>query len=174
MDNLLKALMRCRNTDDEYRPEIANPHYFKMPNGQLVLYATDGHILLIVKETAGLLDKYEFEPALVPNIAAVIPTEPCRLTLNFNQLATIMRRVKIGRDGLRDIHTAVDIEGAFFHARMLDRIIELWRYLDLPADVPMAVQTSAPPVLKLETEQYIIVQAGMVNNPDVIKTILTY
>lgn len=170
----MKALMRCRNTDNEFRPEIANPHWFKMPNDQLVLYSTDGRILLIVKDTAGLLDKYEFEPSVRPNIAAVIPTEPCRQTLNYSRLAELMRRVKTDYDGQRDIHSAIDIEGGIFHARMIDRILTLWHELELPDDVPFMVQTLAPPTLKIETEQFLIIQAGMVKDSDVITNLLIY
>ena len=171
MDNLLKALMRCRNTDNEFPPEIANPHYFKMPNGQLVLYATDGHILLIIKDTAGLLDKYDFEPALVPNIAAVIPTDPCNGVLSLTQLK---QRLHTIAGALWDFKTAaIDIEGMYLNGTQAQRLADVLDDLGL-GNVPMAVNTTPPTTLKLETEQYIIVQAGMRNDPDYIKHVILY
>ena len=171
MDNVMKALMRCRNTDNEFRPEIANPHYFKMPNGQLVLYATDGHILLIIKDTAGLLDKYDFEPALVPNIAAVIPTDPCNGVLSLTQLK---QRLHTIAGALWDFKTAaIDIEGMYLNGTQAQRLADVLDDLELES-VPMAVNTTPPTTLKLETEQYIIVQAGMMNDPDYIKHVILY
>ena len=171
MDNLLKALMRCRNTDNEFRPEIANPHYFKMPNGQLVLYATDGHILLIIKDTAGLLDKYDFEPALVPNIAAVIPTNPCNGVLSLTQLKQRLHNIA---GALWDFKTAaIDIEGMYLNGTQAQRLADVLDDLELES-VPMAVNTTPPTTLKLETEQYIIVQAGMINDPDFVKHVILY
>ena len=167
----MKALMRCRNTDNEFRPEIANPHYFKMPNGQLVLYATDGHILLIIKDTAGLLDKYDFEPALVPNIAAAIPTAPCNSQLSATKLNIALREVF---RACWDVETtAIDIEGVLLQAKAADRLLSVLYDLGL-GNVPMAVNTTPPTTLKLETEQYIIVQAGMMNDPDYIKHVILY
>ena len=171
MDNLMKALMRCRNTDNEFRPEIANPHYFKMPNGQLVLYATDGHILLIIKDTAGLLDKYDFEPALVPNIAAVIPTNPCNGVLSLTQLK---QRLHTIAGALWDFKTAaIDIEGMYLNGTQAQRLADVLDDLELES-VPMAVNTTPPTTLKLETEQYIIVQAGMRNDHDFVKHVILY
>ena len=171
MDNVIKALMRCRNTEDEYRHEIANPHYFKMPNGQLVLYATDGHILLIIKDTAGLLDKYDFEPALVPNIAAAIPTAPCNSQLSAATLNAAW--LKVGRACWDVETTAIDIEGVLLQAKSADRLLSVLYDLGLES-VPMAVNTTPPTTLKLETEQYIIVQAGMINDPDFVKHVILY
>lgn len=167
----MKALMRCRNTDNEFRHEIANPHYFKMPNGQLVLYATDGHILLIIKDTAGLLDKYDFEPALTPNIAAVIPTAPCNSQLSAAQLNAAL--CKVHRANWSDETTAIDIEGVYLQAKAADRLLSVLYDLELES-VPMAVNTTPPTTLKLETEQYIIVQAGMINDPDFVKHVILY
>lgn len=171
MENVIKALMRCRNTEDEYRHEIANPHYFKMPNGQLVLYATDGHILLIIKDTAGLLDKYDFEPALVPNIAAAIPTAPCNSQLSAATLNAAW--LKVGRACWDVETTAIDIEGVYLQAKAADRLLSVLYDLELES-VPMAVNTTPPTTLKLETEQYIIVQAGMINDPDFVKHVILY
>ena len=171
MDNVIKALMRCRNTDNEYHPELCNPHYFKMPNGQLVLYATDTHILLIVKDTAGMLDKYDFEPSLTPNIAAVIPTAPCNSQLSATQLNIALR--KVGRACWSDETTAIDIEGVYLPAKAADRLLSVLYDLGLES-VPMAVNTTPPTTLKLETEQYIIVQAGMINDPDFVKHVILY
>ena len=172
MDNLLKALMRCRNTDNEFRPEIANPHYFKMPNGQLVLYATDGHILLIIKDTAGLLDKYDFEPALVPNIAAVIPTDPCNGVLSLTQLK---QRLHTIAGALWDFKTAaIDIEGMYLNGTQAQRLADVLDDLGIVSTIPMAVQTTPPTTLKLENDQFIIVQAGMVNDPDFVKHVILY
>ena len=167
----MKALMRCRNTDNEFRPEIANPHWFKMPNDQLVLYSTDGHILLIVKDTAGLLDKYEFEPSIRPNIAAVIPTAPCNSQLSATQLNIALR--KVGRACWDEEKTAIDIEGVYLQAKAADRLLSVLYDLELES-VPMAVNTTPPTTIKLETEQYIIVQAGMVNDPDFVKHVILY
>lgn len=172
MDNVIKALMRCRNTDNSFRPEIANPHYFKMPNGQLVLYATDGHILLIIKNTAGLLDKYDFEPSLTPNIAAVIPTDPCNGVLSLTQLK---QRLHTIAGALWDFKTAaIDIEGMYLNGTQAQRLADVLDDLGIVSAIPMAVQTTLPTTLKLENDQFIIVQAGMINHPDFVKHVILY
>lgn len=92
MDNVLNALMQCRDTAGHY-VELANPHYYKMPNGQMVAFASDAHTLLVVKNVEGYLDKWEFEPTTNPNIASAIPTEPCNQSLNAANLCGIFAQV---------------------------------------------------------------------------------
>ena len=159
----MNALMRCRNIDNAWHPELCNPHYFKMPNGQLVLFASDGHTLLVVKDTAGLLQKYDFDTAERPNIAAAIPTEPCNLTLNIIDLNIALR--KVARACWDESETAIEIEGGLFQAKALDRLLSVLYDLDIENSVPMAVQAAhMPPTLKIETEQFIIVEAGMMED----------
>lgn len=94
MDNVIKALMLCRATNG-WRSELANPHYYKMPNGQMVAYATDSHILLLCKDTTGWFDKYDFEPTQTPNIASVIPTDICTGELDRQRLANVFAQIPV-------------------------------------------------------------------------------
>lgn len=94
MDNVLKALMLCRDADGNH-VELANPHYYKMPNGQMVAFASDCNILLICKNVEGFLDKFDFEPTITPNIASVIPTETCNQELVVSRLCEIFAQVPI-------------------------------------------------------------------------------
>lgn len=160
----MNALMLCRNIDNEWHPEIANPHYFKMPNGQLVLFATDTHILLILKDTAGLLQKYDFDTAERPNIAAVIPTANCDQTLSMVYLRETMRRII--EKGWADNVTAIDIDGVLFHAPSIRKMIDVLDNLDAGDLMPMWIKHEPATMLKIETEQFIIVQSGMVDHPD--------
>lgn len=92
MDNILKALMLCRDTKGVH-VELANPHYFKMPNGQMVAFASDAHTMLICKNVEGFFDKYDFEPTVTPNIATAIPTEACNQELVVSRLCETFAQV---------------------------------------------------------------------------------
>ena len=92
MDNVLKALMLCRDTKGVH-VELANPHYYKMPNGQMVAFAADMHTMLICKNVEGFFDKYDFEPTVTPNIATAIPTEACNQELVVSKLCETFAQV---------------------------------------------------------------------------------
>ena len=94
MDNILKALMLCRDAEGNH-VELANPHYYKMPNGQMVAFASDAHIMLICKNVEGFFDKFDFEPTCTPNIASVIPTDACNQELVVLKLCEIFAHVPI-------------------------------------------------------------------------------
>ena len=157
--NVLNALMRCRNTDDNFRPEIASPHYFKMPNGQLVLFSTNGHILLVVKNTAGLMTECNFDEVSTPNIASAIPTDPCNSSLSLTDLSIALR--KIGRACWDLRASAIEIEGVHLLAANAELLESVLLDLGIEGSVPMACSMLVPTKIKIETDDFLIVQAGM-------------
>lgn len=158
--NINNALMRCCSSD-VYHHELETPHYFKMPNDQLVLFASDCHVLFVVKDTAGLLDTFDYDVAERPNIAMAIPTDACTQTLNVQSLAAAI--AEMHRSGWQANETAISIDGEPFMADMVERIVDVLADLDLTDTVPMTIcRQHYFNTLKIETDRYLIVQAGIV------------